>query len=85
MLNMAIRGESNKQTCSATEMLMSAVTITAPSGPLCMREVRQIIVEEDVDHPLIGSIQPHFDVALDVVHHDDEHRLQMLHRIPRSM
>jgi hypothetical protein len=53
MLNMAIRGESDKQTCSATQMLMSAVTITTPSGPLCMREVRQIIVEEDMDHPLI--------------------------------
>jgi hypothetical protein len=54
MLNMDIRGESDKQTCSATEMLMSAVTITTPSGPLCMRVVRQIIVEEDMDHPLIG-------------------------------
>jgi hypothetical protein len=54
MLNMAIRGKSDKQTCSATEMLMSAVTITTPSGPLCMRGVRQIIVEEDMDHPLIG-------------------------------
>jgi hypothetical protein len=54
MLNMAIRGENDKQTCSATEMLMSAVTITTPSGPLCMRGVRQIIVEEDMDHPLIG-------------------------------
>jgi hypothetical protein len=53
MLNMAIRGESDKQTCSATE-IMSAVTITTPSGPLCMRRVRQIIVEEDMDHPLIG-------------------------------
>jgi hypothetical protein len=54
MLNMAIRGESDKQTCNATEMLMSAVTITTPSGPLCMRGVRQIIVEEDMNHPLIG-------------------------------
>jgi hypothetical protein len=54
MLNMAIRGESDKQTCSATEMLMSAVTITTPSGLLCMRGVRQIIVEEDMEHPLIG-------------------------------
>jgi hypothetical protein len=53
MLNMAIRGESDKQTCSATEMLMSAVTITTPSGPLCICGVRQIIVEEDMDHPLI--------------------------------
>jgi hypothetical protein len=53
-LNMAIRGESDKQTCSATEMLMLAVTITTPSGPLCMRGVRKIIVEEDMDHPLIG-------------------------------
>jgi hypothetical protein len=34
-------------------MLMSAVTITTPSGPLCMCGVRQIIVEEDMDHPLI--------------------------------
>jgi hypothetical protein len=54
MLNMAIRGESDKQTCSAKEMLMSAVTITTPLGPLCMRGVRQIIVEEDMDRPLIG-------------------------------
>jgi hypothetical protein len=28
MLNMAIRGEGDKQTCSETDMLMSAVTIT---------------------------------------------------------
>jgi hypothetical protein len=54
-LNMAIRGESDKQKRSATEMLMSAVTITTPSGPLCMSGVRQIIVEEDMDHPLIES------------------------------
>jgi hypothetical protein len=53
ILNMAIRGESDKQKCSAQEMLMSAVTITTPSGPLLMRGVRQIIVEEDMDHPLI--------------------------------
>jgi hypothetical protein len=33
---------------------MSAVTINTPSGRLCMRIVRQIIVEEDMDHPLIG-------------------------------
>jgi hypothetical protein len=55
MLNMAIRGESDKQKCRATEMLMSAVTITTPSGPLCMRGVRQINVEEDMDNPLIGK------------------------------
>jgi hypothetical protein len=54
MLNMSIRGESDKQKCSAQEMLMSAGTITMPSGPLCMRGVRQIIVEEDMDPPLIG-------------------------------
>jgi hypothetical protein len=54
MLNMAIRDESDKQKCSAQVTLMSAVTITTPSGPLCMRVVRQIIVEEDMDHPLIG-------------------------------
>jgi hypothetical protein len=53
MLNVTIRGEGDKQICSATEMLMSAVSITTPSGPLCMRGVRQIIVEEDMDHPLI--------------------------------
>jgi hypothetical protein len=34
MLIIAIRGESNKQKCSATQMLMSAVTITSPSEPL---------------------------------------------------
>jgi hypothetical protein len=53
MLNMAIRGESDKQNCSATLMLMSAVKITTPSGSLCMRGVGQIIVEEDMGHPLI--------------------------------
>jgi hypothetical protein len=45
MLNMAIKGESDKQKCSAKEMLMSAVTIATPSGPLCMRGVRQVIVK----------------------------------------
>jgi hypothetical protein len=54
MLNMDIRGKSDKQKCSATEMLMSAVTIIMLSGPLCMRGVRHINVEEDMDHPLIG-------------------------------
>jgi hypothetical protein len=54
MLNMAIMGESDKQKCSATEVIMSAVTITTSSGPLCMRGMRQIIVEEDMDHSLIG-------------------------------
>jgi hypothetical protein len=52
MLNMAIRGESDKQKCRATEMLMSAVTVTTPSGSLFMRGVRQIIVDKDMDHPL---------------------------------
>jgi hypothetical protein len=37
MLNMDIGGESNKQKCSAMEILMSAMTITTPSGPTCMR------------------------------------------------
>jgi hypothetical protein len=54
MLNMAISGDSDEQKCSATEMLMKAVNITTPSGPLFMRGVRQIIIEEDMDHPLIG-------------------------------
>jgi hypothetical protein len=36
MLNMAIRGESDKQEYVETEILSSAVTITTPSGPLCM-------------------------------------------------
>jgi hypothetical protein len=83
MLHMAIRGECDKQTCSATEMLMSAVTITTPSGPLCMREVRQIIVEEDMDHPLIGRpvldemdfvASQHLDSVRDKFHlHDISH------------
>jgi hypothetical protein len=30
MMNMAVRSESDKQKCSAKEMLMSAVTITTP-------------------------------------------------------
>jgi hypothetical protein len=34
---------------------MSEVTITTPSGPLCMRGMRQIIVKEDMNHPLIGG------------------------------
>jgi hypothetical protein len=54
MLNMAIRGENNKKKCSAKEMLMSALTITTPSGHMCMRGERQIIVEEDMEQPLIG-------------------------------
>jgi hypothetical protein len=54
MLRTAIRGESDKQKCSAQEMLISAVKITTPSGPLCMHGVQQTIVEEDMDHPLIG-------------------------------
>jgi hypothetical protein len=83
MLNKAVRGESDKQTCSATEMLMSAVTITMPSGPLCMRGVRQIIVEEDIDHPLIGRpvldemgfvASQHLDSVRDKFHlHDFSH------------
>jgi hypothetical protein len=54
MLNVAIKGESDKQKCSATGMLMSAVTIMKPSGPLYMHGVRLIIVEEELGHPLIG-------------------------------
>jgi hypothetical protein len=83
MLNMAIRGESDKQTCSATETLMSAVTITTPSGPLCMRGVRQIIVKEDMDHPMIGRpvldetvfvASQHLDSVRDKFHlHDFSH------------
>jgi hypothetical protein len=83
MLNMAIRDESDKQTCCATEMLMSAVTITTPSGPLCMRGVRQITVEEDMDHPLIGRpvldgmcfvASQHLDSVRDKFHlHDFSH------------
>jgi hypothetical protein len=34
MLNMAIRGENDKKKCSATAILLQAVTITMPSGPL---------------------------------------------------
>jgi hypothetical protein len=83
ILNIAIRGESDKQTCSATDMLMSAVTITTPSGPLCMRGVRKIIVEEDMDHPLIGRpvldemgfvASQHLDSVRDKFHlHDFSH------------
>jgi hypothetical protein len=88
MLNMAIRGESDKQTCSATEMLMSKVTITTPSVPLCMRGVRQIIVEEDMDHPLIGRpvldemgfvASQHLDSVRDKFHlHDFSHIVKEL-------
>jgi hypothetical protein len=83
MMNMAIRGESDKKTCSATAMLMSAVTITTPSGPLCMRGVRQVIVEEDMDHLLIGRpvldemgfvASQHLDSVRDKFHlHDFSH------------
>jgi hypothetical protein len=83
MLNMAIRGESGKQTCSATEMLMLAVTITTPSGPLCIPGVRQIIVEEDMDDQLIGRpvldemgfvASKHLDSVRDKFHlHDFSH------------
>jgi hypothetical protein len=83
ILNMDIRGEGDKQTCSATEMLMSAVTITTPSGPLCMRGVRQFIVEEDMDHQLIGRpvldemgfvVSQHLDSVRDKFHlHDSSH------------
>jgi hypothetical protein len=85
---MAIRGEGDKQTCSATEMLMSVVTITTPSGPLCMRGVRQIIVEEDMDHPLIGRqvldevgfvASQHLDSVRDKYHlHDFSHIVEEL-------
>jgi hypothetical protein len=91
MLNMAIRGKSDKQTCSATEMPMSAVTITTPSVPLCMRGVRQIIMEENMDNPLIGRpvldemgfvASQHLDSVRDKFHlHDfryiDEELLEM--------
>jgi hypothetical protein len=83
ILNMDTRGEGDKQTCSATEMLMSAVTITTPSGPLWMRGVRQIIVEEDMDHPLIGRLvldemgfvaSQHLDSVREKFHlHDSSH------------
>jgi hypothetical protein len=83
MLNMAIRGESDKQTCSAQEMLISEVTITTQSGLLCMPGVRQIIVEEDMDHPLIGRpvldemgfvTSQHLDSVRDKFHlHDSSH------------
>jgi hypothetical protein len=62
---------------------MSAVTITTPSGPLRMRGVRQIIVEEDMDHLLIGGpvldemgfvASQHLDSVRDKFHlHDFSH------------
>jgi hypothetical protein len=54
MLNMAIRGENEKQKCSATEMLMSAVTIIKSSRTLCLRGVRKACAEEEMDHSLTG-------------------------------
>jgi hypothetical protein len=53
MLKMPITGESDKQKCNETKMLLSAVTIISLSGLRCMRGVRQIIVEKEMDHPLI--------------------------------
>jgi hypothetical protein len=83
MLNMAIRGEGDKQKCSATDMLMSAVTPTTPSGPLRLRGERQIVFEEDMDHPLIGRpvldemgfvASQHLDSVRDKCHlHDFSH------------
>jgi hypothetical protein len=53
ILSIAIREEYEKQKCSATEMFMLAVTITTQLGPLSMRGARQIIVEEEMEYPLI--------------------------------
>jgi hypothetical protein len=95
VLNMAIRGESDKPKCSAQEMLMSAVTITTPSGPLCMRGVRQIIVEEDMDHPLLGKpvlhemgfvASQHLDSVRDKFHlHDFSHICEELLKIGKQL
>jgi hypothetical protein len=83
MLNIDIRDESDKQKCSATEMLISAVKITTPSGLLCLFGVRQIIVEGEMDHALIGSpvldemgfvVSQHMDSVRDGFHlHDFSH------------
>jgi hypothetical protein len=64
-------------------MLISAVTIPTTPGPLCMRGVRQIIVKEDMDHPLIGRpvldemgflASQHLDSVRDKFHlHDFSH------------
>jgi hypothetical protein len=64
-------------------MLMSAVTIIMPSRPLCICGVRKIIVEEDMDHPLIGRpvldemgfvASQHLDSVRDKFHlHDFSH------------
>jgi hypothetical protein len=69
--------------CSAKEMLMSAVAITTPSGPLCIRGRRQFVVEEDMDLPLIGRpvldemgfvASQHMDAVRDKFHlHDFSH------------
>jgi hypothetical protein len=75
MLNMAIRDGIDKQKCSAQETLMSALTITTPSGPLCMRGVRQIIVEEDMG--FVAS--QHLDSVRDKFHlHDFSHIVEEL-------
>jgi hypothetical protein len=62
---------------------MSAVTITTHLGPLCMRGVQQIIVEEYMDHPLFGRpvldetgfvASQHLDSVRDKLHlHDFSH------------
>jgi hypothetical protein len=95
MLNMDIRGESDKQKCSAQDMLISAVTVTTPLGPLCMRGVRQIIVEEDMDHPLIGMpvfvemgfvASQHLDSVRDKFHlHDFSHIGEELLKIGKQL
>jgi hypothetical protein len=82
-LNMAISGNSDNLKCIAAKILMSAVTITTPSEPLCMRGVRHIIVKGDMDHPLIGRsvldemgfvASQHMDAVRDKFHlHDFSH------------
>jgi hypothetical protein len=62
---------------------MSALTITTPSGSLCILGVRRIIVEEEMDHPLIGTpvldeisfvASKHLDSVRDKFHlHDFSH------------
>jgi hypothetical protein len=59
------------------------VTIATSSGPLCMSGVRQIIVEEEMDYPLIGRpilddmdfvASQHLDPVRDKFHlHDFSH------------
>jgi hypothetical protein len=52
-LSMAVN-EKDKTKIVVKEVLKSPVAISTPSGPLCMRGLLQVIVEEDMDNHITG-------------------------------